>query len=189
MRRRNDLIPHRGHLLLRLLGVQSSVKKLGIQFNPLRGQMVLLVVVALRLLLQPLQVPVLLKNWLHSFKKNCSYARAEICTWIIVELKKDWKLFKTCSDLVKNKMVSNVYKIWLLNTRLLEELKVEDFFTASEKKIFCTLYHTSNALARFLVGKYFYPYYILSLIQFLFLLNGNQNNTPFWGQIWALPSS
>ena len=138
MRRRNDLIPHRGHLLLRLLGVQSSVKKLGIQFNPLRGQMVLLVVVALRLLLQPLQVPVLLKNWLHSFKKNCSYARAEICTWIIVELKKDWKLFKTCSDLVKNKMVSNVYKIWLLNTRLLEELKVEDFFTASEKKIFCT---------------------------------------------------
>ena len=134
MRRRNDLIPHRGHLLLRLLGVQSSVKKLGIQFNPLRGQMVLLVVVALRLLLQPLQVPVLLKNWLHSFKKNCSYARAEICTWIIVELKKDWKLFKTCSDLVKNKMVSNVYKIWLLNTRLLEELKVEDFFTASEKK-------------------------------------------------------
>ena len=188
MRRRNDLIPHRGHLLLRLLGVQSSVKKLGIQFNPLRGQMVLLVVVvALRLLLQPLQV--LLKNWLHSFKKNCSYARAEICTWIIVELKKDWKLFKTCSDLVKNKMVSNVYKIWLLNTRLLEEIKVEDFHSLRKKKYFVPLYHTSNALARFLERKYFYSYYVLSLLQLLFLLNGNQNNTPFWGHIWALTSS
>ena len=139
MRRRNDLIPHRGHLLLRLLGVQSSVKKLGIQFNPLRGQMVLmLVVVALRLLLQPLQVPVLLKNWLHSFKK-IALMPAEICTWIIVELKMYWKLFKTCLDLyrlvLKNKMVSNVYKIWLLNTRLLEELKVEDFHSLRKENI------------------------------------------------------
>ena len=188
MRRRNDLIPHRGHLLLRLLGVQSSVKKLGIQFNPLRGQMVLLVVVALRLLLQPLQVPVLLKNWLHSFKKLL------LCQSRDMHLNYCWtkNVLETFQDLsrlvLKNKMVSNVYKIWLLNTRLLEEIKVEDFHSL-RKKIFCTpLPPAMNALTRFLEGKYFYPY-VQSLIQFLFLLNGNQNKTPFWGHIWALTSS
>ena len=144
MRRRNDLIPHRGHLLLRLLGVQSSVKKLGIQFNPLRGQMVLvLVVVALRLLLQPLQVPVLLKNWLHSFKKLL------LCQSRDMHLNYCWtkKGLETFQDLIKNKMFSKVYKIWLLNTRY--KLKI---FTASEKM---------NDLTRFLEGKYFYPYYDL----------------------------